>query len=474
MRLQALVLVALLIAGSNSENCSDCEDAWLVQARAQTRPAWKSPRDLAIVVPPTPMSWGHFQLQFLSAIPVFGNGTNYIALLHDYNFNLWRHATESQLFCASSDRSHKAALKVWGGEMDIPRKRILAFHCPWPQEAADGNYHLIVQSNEGVQLGEIRTKQIPNSLGRHETMACVSIAWNEPGIKPTSTRVPQWLEYNWMHGVDHFLLYTQDGMDEEVLQAYRPYLEEGLATRIHITPVKRRFIGGSPSGHYSTQNWVVNDCLYRAKHHARWVLSYVDWDEYLVLKESAPPTWHGPRFMANLWDQVAATASKTRDDVHAVMLDRYNFATSPVSELDITSTLRESQVVVQPKYVMNPDALNAAFVHQPASWAEGTVALVVPRHMGSFNHYRLPEEKDLGKKRDGMVRDEALVPEVPVLGKAIRDRFRKPWEKLLLELTPVNFSAQEVLAASNLIRADAVGNASEVQTISPLSGLTDA
>ena len=102
MRLQALVLVALLIAGSNSENCSDCEDAWLVQARAQTRPAWKSPRDLAIVVPPTPMSWGHFQLQFLSAIPVFGNGTNYIALLHDYNFDLWRHATESQLFCASS------------------------------------------------------------------------------------------------------------------------------------------------------------------------------------------------------------------------------------------------------------------------------------------------------------------------------------------------------------------------------------
>ncbi|CAJ1358254.1 unnamed protein product [Effrenium voratum] len=431
----ALVALTLIASRGSGENCSDCEDAWLVQARAPSRPGpWQSPRDLATVVPPAPMPWGDVELQFLSAIPVFGKGTNYIALLHDYHPGFWDYATKHRLFCASSDGSHKAALKLWGGEIDR-MKRTIAFHCPWPQEAADGNYHLIVQSEEGMQLGEIRTKQTPNLLGRHGAIACIAVAWNEPGMKPTSTRAPQWLEYSLMHGVGHFLLYTQDGMDEEFLRVYRPYLEQGLATRIHITPVKTHF-EHYHAVHHSTHNWVANDCLYRAKHHARWVLPTIDWDEYLIVKEGAPARWHGPNFMANLWDQVAAEASLTHNEVHAVMLSRYQFAVSPASELDTTSTLRERKVARKLlKYVVNPDVVNSVFVHWPTSWAEGTFALKLKRGVASLNHYRLSEE-EVGEG-NGMVRDEALVPEVPAIANALRARFGKPWEKLMLELTPV-------------------------------------
>eukprot|EP00437_Effrenium_voratum_P018693 CAMPEP_0181442728 /NCGR_PEP_ID=MMETSP1110-20121109/24178_1 /TAXON_ID=174948 /ORGANISM="Symbiodinium sp., Strain CCMP421" /LENGTH=471 /DNA_ID=CAMNT_0023566663 /DNA_START=36 /DNA_END=1451 /DNA_ORIENTATION=+ len=470
MSLQALVALTLSLVLAVTG--SDCEDAWLVQARTRAR----SPRDLAVVEPPAPMPWGHLELQFLSAIPVFGNGTNYIALLHDYNESLWHYANENQLFCASADGSHKAAFKLWRAETVMISQMIMAFHCPWPQEAADGAYHLIVQSNEGV-LGEVRTRQAPNLLGRHETIACINVAWNTPGMKPTSTRAPQWLEYNLMHGVGHFLLYTQDGMDQEFLQVYRPYLQEGLATRIHITPVKTQF-NTSRGMHYSTQNWVANDCLYRAKHHARWVMPTIDLDEYLVLKESAPPAWHGPHFMAKLWDQVAANASKTRDEVHAVMLSRYNFLISPAPELEVTSTLRQREVApLCPKYVLNPDAVNLAFVHWPTNWAEGTVSLVLPKDLASLNHYRFSEEKYLGEE----MRDETLVPEAPAIANALRARFRKPWEELVLELTPtaaahvpdVDVPQKVDYSARAWTCFNAVRDASKVEIVHLRGGLTD-
>jgi len=425
------------LAGAAPPPCSKsndtvCDAVGLLQTK-RVDDEWTSPRDLAFVRPPLPMTWGSHTFHFFSVVPVFGKGTGYIALLHDYVEELWDYSEQNQLFCASMDGRHSAAMKFRGGDKDVAYKVVMAFHCPWPQEAADGVYHFAVRNDQGEKLGEVSVRQAPGMLGHYGAVACVGEAFIAPGTVPSSVRAPQWFEYYLMHGVSHFIVYTQDGMDEEFVKVFRRYLEDGVATRVHLNPNQ------ASQDSYAIQHRTTNDCLYRAKHHAKWLSTTIDWDEYLRLGENAPPAWHSRSFIPTLWDKIASNFSKRRDQVHSMILQRYNFVQPAVTELDITSNLRqnESAKALCPKFWVNPDVVDAAFIHWATSWENGTDAIQVPAEMAFLNHYRLGFRQELdAEDLKAMVRDKTLLPEVPALQQALGARFHEPWETVRAAVLP--------------------------------------
>ena len=67
-----------------------------------------------------------------------------------------------------------------------------------------------------------------------------------------------------------------DCFDQDVIE---PYLKAGVATRIHFQYY--------PEASLSRFGYASNDCLWRAKNHAKWLLTNVDCDEYLVFPSFA-------------------------------------------------------------------------------------------------------------------------------------------------------------------------------------------
>lgn len=55
----------------------------------------------------------------------------------------------------------------------------------------------------------------------------------------------EWLEFNHMHGIDHFFFYTFHGTEDAAKEIMTPYMNDGLASRIHFEHYpgvpKRRF-----------------------------------------------------------------------------------------------------------------------------------------------------------------------------------------------------------------------------------------
>ena len=78
-----------------------------------------------------------------------------------------------------------------------------------------------------------------------------------------------------MHGTSHFMFYTFKGVAFAEKDILNPYLDAGLATRVHFDIY--------PEDSLVRFGYAANDCLYRSKHHARWLLTNVDMDEYIVL-----------------------------------------------------------------------------------------------------------------------------------------------------------------------------------------------
>ena len=84
----------------------------------------------------------------------------------------------------------------------------------------------------------------------------------------------EWMEWSSMHGLEHFLLYTFEGTGAAAKEIIAPYLDAGIASRVHF-----QFYAENT---FTRQGHVMNDCLYRAKNHAKWLAVSVDVDEYMV------------------------------------------------------------------------------------------------------------------------------------------------------------------------------------------------
>ena len=168
-----------------------------------------------------------------------------------------------------------------------------------------------------------------------------------------------------------------------VLDLYEPYIAAGVATRVHLNtrpalstgfcdPIEICFLQKSlypcdgnhlrisiswqtaiRSQGYATHNWMVNDCLYRARGHTRWLMPTVDVDEYVRFR----PSLMTGDYMRTVWDKLA-DSHKGKDgkpdhrQVSCVMLDRVIFERAvPDPDLEISNVYRYPRSSLCPKYV---------------------------------------------------------------------------------------------------------------------------
>ena len=424
-------------------------------------------RHLATIRPPQPihLSKGDITLNFQSAVPTFGPEGNYIALLHPsdnrapfYNAlladeHLWHALRDYELFCSGPGKSHRVRMRILGEEGNLLARRYpgtkftgtakgcgrpgmsgcatcqwpLIWLCDWPQEEAHaGSYQVFFEEADGTEIGHLNTSYDPMLLKKYDNVACVTSAW--PGTRGLSD-LPQWLEYSLINGVDHFLVYTMTGTDERVMDIYKPYLNDGLATRVHLE-IPDRLSGEYQAEGYSTQRWLANDCLYRMKNHAKWMSPTIDVDEYVRLNHSLQ-VQDGPRAS---WDSIESEISKDNantPNVHSLSFGRAQFLRAQgTGAIQISSSMRREQSGLCPKYVVKPALVNALCIHAPVSWVAGSVGLIVPHQLGRINHYREEYETKSTKPAEALVKDPALVTEAPAVMEAIQARFKSKWESL--------------------------------------------
>ena len=151
-----------------------------------------------------------------------------------------------------------------------------------------------------------------SKLRQYQSLVCVRDAFWDPSpahewqgrFSGVFKQMVEWMEWSLMHGLDHFLVYTFEGTDlaekddrfltnrfgvrfcpqdmlfwlscsicscQEILEVY---LDAAVASRVHFN--------FDPQESLTRYGYIANDCLWRAKNHARWVLTTVDVDEYVA------------------------------------------------------------------------------------------------------------------------------------------------------------------------------------------------
>ncbi|CAE8688770.1 unnamed protein product, partial [Polarella glacialis] len=161
-----------------------------------------------------------------------------------------------------------------------------------------------------------------------------------PG-ESSSVMLPQWVEYNLMHGVDQIIFYTMNNTDPLIYKAMQPYLDQGLASQVHA----------DFDGHL------------------------LDLDEYLLANSTFPET---------LSSIASAEEAKGTGPVSSVSFPLYRFhLKDPKSGPCITSTFRSSDLQpTLPKFIIRPSLVHAVFVHYPTSWDPASVGLKDERLKG--------------------------------------------------------------------------------------------
>lgn len=245
--------------------------------------------------------------------------------------------------------------------------------------------------------------------------------------------------------------------EKEVLT---PYLNSGVASRVHFNFYPRETL--------TRQGYILNDCLFRAKNHAKWLLASVDVDEYIVLPQfrhvgllSSPHSWppctadcgiqsrnamhdhptaeqivQPPQFDFDtlLTLQTAVRAEALRKKVRSLRLQRIRFARSRPEQLEIASVWREPKVPPRApvKHVINVDLVHRVSPHGLVIYEEGSEMIDVKPEVAVIHHYRMPwglkvEYKDFDFiDDDANVTDDSLLPDMPWLMQAIQKRFGLP------------------------------------------------
>mmetsp|Transcript_28543 Transcript_28543/g.62292 ORF Transcript_28543/g.62292 Transcript_28543/m.62292 type:complete len:508 (+) Transcript_28543:56-1579(+) len=402
-------------------------------------------RILAMITPPEPILLREksLTLNFQSAVPTFGPDASYIALLHKYDEHLWDALKDTPLFCSGPERSHRAPMRVLGGETSVWYKTTLVLQCDWPREEEHAAcYEVFLEEANGTSIGHLRTCYNPNLLKEYITAACVTSVWDDHRTSANPIALlPQWIEYNLMHGVEHLLVYTMTGTDPRLMTVFEPYIEQGLATRVHLDIPDRLSKEYQPTG-YSTQAWFANDCMYRMKYHAKWLFPTIDGDEYLRVAHRETDAHE-----FSLDNVEAAWASQenlqqagglpidhphAHPVVHSISFGRYTFRRpeDASTELQLASPWREEHLAhLCPKFVVKPALVNALFIHWPTSWVAGAVGLGLPEHVAVANHYRTDSTQSTS------LRDSTLVAQCQSLSSAIQARFQSTWQDLSAELS---------------------------------------
>lgn len=407
-----LLCLVTVDCGDAERHVGETESGAFIQV---TRPVsntsqWRSTRDLASVSLSRQMKVHmddmDLELQFLSAVPVFGHQANYIALIHNTTGALMKYMNNHSFFCTGPNRSHRAELRLsrsW--------RVFTIFHCDWPKEdAMTGEYEVFLELPTGEIIGQVHANYNPSLLKQYGTMACVRNVWNDPGANVSGlASFPQWLDYHLMHGVHHFIIYTTSDMSPALQEVYQPYIEEGVVTRVHFNmPAERCWCSTCIQ-----QMLILNDCLYRAKGHARWLLPSLDVDEYLRVRLPKED-------VTSMLDGRHAT-----EPLNSMFFWKFRFARASPGSLDISSTLyckvTEDKAM---KYAVNVSMVKAVSVHHPVQ-PEGGKRVFVPPRVAAVNHYRHPNVLEIQDHSFANLSDDSLLANVSALEASLEKRYGK-------------------------------------------------
>ena len=336
--------------------------------------------------------------------------------------------------------------------------------CDWPLgEAEKETFDAFLEDQNGRNIGQVRTRRKPGMVKQYHSVACARDAYvsssHPENYGRTVKDMVQWLEFSLLHGIDHFFVYTFKGTEDAVKEVLMPYLKAGLATRIHVNvPQYPRDKSLDMCGRHF--DWVIRDCLRRAKSHATWVIPSFDFDEYFHLNNGNMfPDGKIPQdYLRTGWDAIARFHNKSPEEIHSISFKRYHFARSATGTLEIASPWREAHlqerlgqpdtVEALPKCVYNVHLANDAWWHWLKDFDPKTKrSLVIPmspdimatvvssvptehislnESIGYVHHYRIPHGDPQAKTYD-----DHLVSDADKLTEAIEQRFGQKLPALL-------------------------------------------
>lgn len=430
------VTLSILLGASAQGTCQNStDDAPLLQVNAlRPRFDWKSPRDLAVLPSPQLIRLAkNISVEVFSAVPTFGPHGNFIALLLSSGAtqDTTEYISGNSTFCTGPGRSHRSPIKIHGR----------AIICEWPANEMDQTiFEVHIEDFLGNVHSKVLASRKPGLLQQYHTVACVrDIYVQNDGAEDLSDplkKLVEWLEWNTLHGIEHFFVYTFKGTPSVLQEILSPYLKSGLASRIHFD------FHPSGSDIKSSDARLVNtanDCLYRAKNHAVWVLPTFNSDEYFHLT-STPSLLTRPSvdFLKTTWDATIQRLGMQRDKVQSIIFHRYRFAPASANQLEISSTWREASQqlsvhdeeedpdhVAPGKYACNVGVAWSLHIHHvEAATCLGKIWL--SSNDGFINHYRMSQKmtyNDSKKDKDATIYDDILLQDVPRLTRALHQRF---------------------------------------------------
>ena len=417
---------------------------------------WTSPRDLAIQPPPTTVALADGNsMEFFSVVPSFGEDGNFIAFLTTLDTDL-QVLQNHTFYCSGPNRAHLTQVRV--------HRSILL--CDWPAEEAEKEaFDVFLEDDKGHNIAQVRARRKPGIVKQYHSVACARDAYvsssHPENYGRTVKDMVEWLEFSLLHGIDHFFVYTFRGTEDAVKEVLMPYLAAGVATRIHfdVPPAPRDKTLDMCGRHF---DWVIRDCLYRAKNHATWVIPSFDFDEYFHFTSSEifetnnnhdlrkmtkmQRNWSnviGPGqstipqdYLRNGWDAIARFHHKTPEEVRSISFKRYHFARSPTGSLEIASPWREAHlqerlgqpdtVEALPKYVYNVHQAHDAWWHWLKDFEPKATHIRLNETLGVVNHYRVPYQDPQAKTFD-----DKLAADAQLLEQAIERRFGQKLPALL-------------------------------------------
>eukprot|EP00438_Fugacium_kawagutii_P003096 Skav210378 [mRNA] locus=scaffold1526:95367:96119:+ [translate_table: standard] len=242
------------------------------------------------------------------------------------------------------------------------------------------------------------------------------------------------MEYNVVHGIDHFFVYTFPGNDEAVKDVLMPYITAGLVTRIHSV------VDPTPDMVGVHFEQVIRDCLFRAKNHATWVIPSFDTDEYFHLSTGRMFPGHPEQvpqdYMRTMWDAIRMAQRKRLSEVRSISFNSIRSAAPQSNEaVLISSPWREARrgAEVLPKYAFNAHIAWDVWLHWVNEPEQNYRAadIRLDESIGFVQHYSIPWTSQLttATKEDTTLREDA-----EMLQAAIEARFGESLRPLLRRL----------------------------------------
>lgn len=209
--------------------------------------------------------------------------------------------------------------------------------------------------------------------------------------------------------------------------------------------------------HRTRHGHTINDCLFRAKTHAQWLMPVIDVDEYLYV----------PGGLVRSLDTEGVFGSL--DQVHSLEFKRIRFEKAPLSQLDISSTRYEPLLPTDPgwknpKQFVHVDSVYRVSTHETIIFDKNRTGRKINPETAVIHHYRFPFNNTGSRvaNESAIATDESLLLDVAPLTEAIRRRFglNSPLDvqKLLQKLArtrPPNCVAEKVcLQKSRLLHME--------------------